>query len=404
MGDRMKTERRILHVDMDAYFASLEVQSCPHLKGKPVVVGALPGQRGVVVSASYEARAFGVRAAMPIPQAKRICPSAELVPCHPSLYIHTSRRILEHLLTITSKVEMFSIDEAFIDITDMVSPYPGEGASWSKVEEIAYEIAGSIERTFNLTCTVGAGPNKLIAKMASKLAKPAGVKVLSKEAFRREFWHRPLDDMFGIGEKTAASLMIYGIEKIGELAQAPQSFLRGRFGVYGEGLHTFAWGEDETPVVPCHDRSQAKSMGHEHTLQADISSIDQGLGLLLALTEKVAEDLREESLSGRRVTIKIRHSDFSTQTRQRMMSFSSQETRDIYRTAKALFLDNYCGEGIRLLGVTVGDLVQTGGMSQLALFPEDRRYTKYLKTVDEIRGTHGKTALQAAGAMSVVNM
>ncbi len=400
----MQTERRILHVDMDAYFASLEVQSCPNLKGKPVVVGVLPGQRGVVVSASYEARAFGVRAGMPIPQAKRLCPSAELVPCHPSLYIHTSRRILEQLLTITSKVEMFSIDEAFIDITDMISPYPGQGTSWNKVEEIAYQIAGSLERTFNLTCSIGAGPNKLIAKMASKLAKPAGVEVLSKEAYRRRFWHRPLDDMFGLGEKTASSLMIYGIEKIGELAETPLSFLRGRFGVYGEGLHTFAWGEDETPVVACHDRQPAKSLGHEHTLSNDIKSVDQGLGLLMSLTEQVAEELRQEGLTGRRVTLKLRHSDFSTQTRQRMMSFPSQETRDIYRTVKALFLDNYCGEGIRLLGVTVGGLVATGGRSQLALFPEDRRYTRYLETEDEIRDNYGKKALHSAGAMSVVNL
>lgn len=398
----MQSERRILHVDMDAFFAALEIQSCPHLKGKPVVVGALPGNRGVVVSASYEAREFGVRAGMPIAQARRICSQAEFVPCHPALYIHTSRRILEHLLAITSKVEMFSIDEAFIDVTDMVSQRPWDASPWNQVEEIAFELAGSIEREFNLTCSVGAGPNKLIAKMATRQAKPAGVSVLSKEAFRRHFWNRPVDDLFGIGDKTATSLMIYGIEKIGELAETPVSFLKSRFGVYGEGLFAFAWGEDDTPVIACHETPPAKSLGHEHTLTEDVTSPEEGLALLMALTEQVAEELRQEGYTGRQVAIKIRHSDFSTQTRQRMLAVSSQETRDIYRTAKALFLDNYCGEGIRLLGVTVGGLVETGGRSQLGLFPEDRRYTQYLATVDAIRESYGHGSLQPAGALGLM--
>lgn len=414
----MQDERRILHIDMDAYFASLEVQACPFLKGKPLVVGALPGYKGVVVSASYEARQFGIRAGMPVAHARHLCPSVELISCHPSLYIHTSRKLLEHLLSFTSKVEMFSIDEAFLDIADMVPPTSGKPSSlgkpsspgkspslekpssWTEVEKVAHEIAGSVESVFNLTCSIGAGPNKLIAKMASKLKKPRGITLLSKEAFRRVFWHRSVDDLFGVGEKTSSALMIFGIEKIGELAETSVNFLRGRFGLFGEVLHAMAWGEDESQVVACHAMPAAKSLGHEHTLREDADTLEEGLSLLLSLTERVAWDLRQEGYAGRRVAIKMRYSDFSTLTRQRMLPYPSQETRDVYRTVKDLFRGNYCGGGIRLLGVTVGELMHTHGGSQLGLFPEDRRYTRYLETLDRIRDTYGRESLLPAGAMS----
>ncbi len=391
-------ERRILHVDMDAYFAALEVQACPALKGKPVVVGALPGGRGVVASASYEAREYGIRAGMPIGTARKLCRDLEFVPCHPSLYIDTSRRILKQLCGITPQVEMFSIDEAFIDITDLLPGKP-DGNHWQASERIAREVAGTIESRLNLTCSVGVGPNKLLSKMASKLEKPRGISMLSREAFVRKFWHRSIEHLFGVGEKTASSLMIFGIEKIGELAETPVDFLKSRFGVYGEALHAMAWGEDESPIVASYDAPAAKSLGHEHTLQHDTSSPDEGLALLLSLTERVTSDLRSEGHAGRRVTIKMRYHDFSSLTRQRMLSYTTQETRDVYRTAKDLFLRNYCGGGIRLLGVTVGDLIPIEGRKQISLFPEDRRYTQYLETVDQIRDTFGTQSLQPIGAL-----
>jgi len=395
----MRAERCILHLDMDAYFAALEVQACPFLKGRPVVVGALPDSRGVVASASYEAREFGIRAGMPAGQARRMCPQAQFVPCHPGLYIDTSRRILRHLLTVTAKVEMFSIDEAFLDVTDLLPEAPEAHPSWSCAQALASEMAGSIERTFNLTCSIGGGPNKLIAKMASKLRKPRGIVLLGVEAFRGRFWHRPVDDLFGVGGKTSSSLMIFGIETIGDLAHTPVEFLRSRFGVFGEALHAMAWGEDATPVVAAHDTPAAKSLGHEHTVVRDIQSPDEGLALLLALTERVAGQLREEGYAGRCVTIKLRYSDFSSLARQRSLSDPIQETRDVYRVAKDLFLRHYCGEGLRLIGLTVGGLVATKGRKQLGLFPEDRRYADYLDTVDRIRREHGEQILQPAGAM-----
>ena len=397
----MKAKRFILHIDMDAYFASLESQACPFLRGKPLVVGAMPGSRGVVASASYEARKFGIRAGMPVTQARRICPGLEHVPCHPSLYIHTSSRIMKLLLEVTSLVEMFSIDEAFLDITDLIDADAGEPAGWRRAEQLAREISGWIESRFNLTCSIGIGPNRLLAKMASKMEKPRGVTALNQQAFRSHFSHRPVDDLYGVGEKTAASLMIFGIERIGELAETPVEFLRGRFGTYGDALHAMAHGEDESHVVALHESPLAKSMGHEHTLQRDTVTLDEGLALLLSLTERVSSDMRGEGLAGKRVAIKMRYADFSTLTRQRMLSFPTQETRDVYRTAKALFLGNYCGDGIRLLGVTVGELMETGGRQQIGLFPEDRRYRQYLDALDQVRNQFGPESLRVAGGLAV---
>jgi DNA polymerase-4 len=395
----MKRERRILHVDMDAYFAALEAQACPPLRGRPLVVGALPGGRGVVASASYEAREFGIRSGMPVATARRLCPRAEFVPCHPALYLHTSRRILRRLLRVTPRVEVFSIDEAYLDVGDLLAGAAEGPAGWKAVESLARDISSDIERAFGLGCSIGAGPNKLIAKMATDVRKPRGITLMGANAFRHHFWGKPVDALFGVGEKTASTLMILGIETIGELAEAPVADLSRRFGVYGEALHAIAWGEDPSPVVASHEVPPAKSLGHEHTVTRDLTTLDEGLALVLALAERVAEDLRREDYAGRRVALKIRYSDFSSQIRQRMLASPTHETRDIYRTAKDLFLTNYCGGGIRLLGLTVGGLAPIGGRIQLGLFPDDRRYRELLETLDRIRETYGRGSIQPAGAL-----
>jgi DNA polymerase IV len=395
----MEFERRILHVDMDAYFAALEAQACPALRGRPLVVGALPGSRGVVASASYEAREFGVRAGMPVAVARRICPRAEFVPCHPALYIHTSRRILRHLLSLTPRVEMFSIDEAYLDVTDLLGVPVSDPASWKATERIGRDLADRIRSVFGLDCSVGAGPNKLIAKMATEVHKPRGITLLGTEAFRHHFWGKSVDTLYGVGEKTASSLMILGIETIGELAETPAAFLERHFGVFGGALHAMARGEDATPVTPSHDAPDAKSLGHEHTVARDLDTIEEALSLVLALAERVGEDLRRDRYAGRRITLKIRFSDFSTLLRQRMAEGPIDETREIYRLAKDLFLAHYCGGGVRLIGLTVGELTRTDGKVQLGLFPEDRRYRDLLETVDRIREVYGRRSIQTAGAL-----
>ncbi len=392
----MEGRRRILHVDMDAYFASVEVRADPSLRGKPVIVGALPGNRGVVASASYEAREFGIRAGMPIGHARRLCPAAHFLPCHPKLYVETSRRILSRLLTYTPNVEMFSIDEAFIDVSDMLDGAAGEEDATRKAEAIARDIAGSLEAEIGLSCSIGIGPNKLIAKMASDLEKPRGITALSEESFRYMFWPRPVDELYGVGEKTAAALMIFGIETIRDLAETSVSLLKGRFGVYGEALHSMAWGHDDSPVVPAHETPPAKSLGHEHTLPEDLTDPDEALGVLMWLAEKVGEDLRAEGYAGRCVVLKLRHSDFSTITRQRMLEAPTDETSDIYRVAKDLFRTNYCGGGLRLLGVTMADLVKVEGRRQLDLFPEEERKRRLTQTLDRIREEFGSEIIVPA--------
>jgi len=397
----MPGQRSILHMDMDAYFASLEAQACPSLKGLPLVVGAMPGSRGVVASASYEARAFGIRAGMPAAVARRLCPEAQFVPCHPGLYIDTSRRILRHLLSFTPQVEMFSIDEAFLEVTDRIGSTGNspESPAWQKLEDLARETAASIEQAFGLSCSVGAGPNKLIAKMAANVKKPRGVMVMGEESFRRHFWPKPVDDLYGVGAKTASSLMIFGIETIGDLAQTPPDLLHRHFGVYGDALASMAWGRDDAPVVASHEAAPAKSLGHEHTVGRDLETLDEGLSLVLALSDRVGEDLRREGYAGRRIAIRIRYSDFSTLTRQRVIASPTQETREIFRVARDLFRENYCGGGVRLLGVAVGELIVMEGREQLKLFPEDRRYREWLEAMDTIRDLYGPRSILPAGAM-----
>jgi len=389
----------ILHIDMDAYFASLEAQACPSLKGRPLAVGALPGSRGVVASASYEAREFGIRAGMPAAHARRLCPRVEFVPCHPGLYIHTSRRILRRLLGFTPKVEMSGIDEAFLDIGDLLPRGADEGIVWQEAERLAGEVSAAVLSEFGLSCSAGVGPNKAIAKMASKVRKPGGLTLLGESRFRQLFWPQPVERLYGVGAKTASALMIYGIETIGELAATRASLLSRRFGVYGEALHALAWGRDDSPVVPSHASPPAKSLGHEHTLERDLETTDDALSLILALTDRVAADMRREGYAGRCVRIKIRYSDFSALTRQRVLAHPTLETRDLYRTARDLFLDHYCGTGIRLLGVTAAQLQPAEGRVQLALFPQDRRYRELLQAVDGIRDHFGAHSLLPAGAM-----
>lgn len=395
----MPAGRMILHIDMDAYFASLEAQACPALAGRPLVVGALPGSRGVVSSASYEARAFGIRAGMPAAQARRLCPRAEFVPCHPALYIHTTRRLLRHLLGLTPRVEMFSIDEAFLDITDLLPAGIDEASSWQAAETLARRLVDSIAERFQLGCSAGVGPNKVVAKMAAKVHKPRGLTLMGQRAFQQHFWPKPVEQLYGVGVKTASALMIFGIETIGDLAQTPAGQLVRRFGVYGEALHALAWGSDESPVVPSHEAPPAKSLGHEHTLARDVESPEEALSLLLALTDRVARDLRSEGYASRCVAVKIRYSDFSSILRQKALAHPTQETRDLYRTAKELFLGHYCGEGIRLLGVTAAQLGATEGRLQLGLFPEDRRQQDLLRALDRIRDEHGGESVLPAGAL-----
>src|SRR5207237_142941 len=248
----------VLLVGMDAFFASVEQVHHPRLKGRPVIVCGDPSRRGVVTAASYEARPFGVRAGMPLAEARRLCPGAEYVEGNPDKYIALSIKLLDLYLGFSPEVEPFSVDEAFVGLDHRLS--------LTDAEAVAREIQSAIDQRFSLGASIGVGPNKLVAKMASGVQKPRGITALDEEAFRGAFWPRDVESMWGVGKQLAARMRSLGIQTVGDLAHAPEVSLKAEFGTIGPQLCEAAWGRDDTPLVPVHEGVDAKSMGHEVTL------------------------------------------------------------------------------------------------------------------------------------------
>ena len=289
----------ILLVDMDAFFASVEQAEHPQLRGHPVIVCGDPSRRGVVTAASYEARPFGVRAGMPLGEARRMCPGAHVVEGSPEKYVALSLQLLESYTTYTPDVEPFSVDEAFVGLDPRVPMI--------EAVRIAREIQAAIERRYGLGASIGVGPNKLIAKMAAGLEKPRGLTPLDEPAFRAAFWPRDIQEMWGVGPRLAMRMRSLGFKTVGDLAHAPEPLLRSAFGKIGPMLREAAWGRDETPIVPYHRGVDAKSMGHEVTLPEDCDDPAFLEGTLLRLADQVARRLRTEGYVGRTVTLKLRN-------------------------------------------------------------------------------------------------
>lgn len=382
----------ILHVDMDAFFASVEQLADPRLRGRPVLVCGAPEGRSVVAAASYEARPAGVHAGMPLARARRLCPQAVLVPGDPSKYVSLSLSLLESFKRYSPQVEPFSIDEAFLDFRGTV--HDGEAAAAA-----ARALQAEVERRFSLTCSVGLGPNKLVAKMGSSLMKPRGFTWLTVEGFRQRFWPEPVQTLWGVGEETAKALEALGVRTVGDLAHAQPERLAELFGVNGPRLGAAARGEDESPVTPYHQGIPNKSMGHEHTLDRDESDPDVLEGLVVGLSDRVARRMRREGYVGRVVVVKLRRHDFSTRIRQRALLEFTDEERVISRQARALLWANWGGQPLRLVGVSVAGLVQWAGEPQGALFAGDRRYRRMVGAVDRVRDRFGEEALFLAAAM-----
>src|SRR5262245_15967491 len=307
---------------MDAFFAAVEQRSDPRLIGKPVLVCGDPDGRSVVAAASYEARPFGVQAGMPVATARRLCPQAILVPGDPTKYVALSLRILEVLKEFSPFVEPMSIDEAFLDLKG--TTHDGERAPTA-----VRELQRRIEHRFSLTCSVGLGPNKLIAKMGSSLQKPRGFTSLTLEQYRERFWPEPVSALWGIGEQTAKALNSIGISTLGDLAHAPENLLSATFGVNGPRLRFAARGEDESEVVPYFEGIANKSMGHEHTLDQDVDHLEPLEALVVTLADQVTRRMRKECYVGRTVVLKIRTSDFKTPTRQHALTEHTDDPRTV---------------------------------------------------------------------------
>ncbi len=403
--------RVVMHLDMDAFFASVEEKLNPRLKGKPLLVGGTE-RRGVVAAANYPARVYGIHAGMPMGEARRLCPDATFVEGNPQKYVHTSLEVLDVLKGFTPAVEPFSIDEAFMDLTQV--PYAGRPPAVSAPSDeaqrdhaalldsaipVAHAIQRAVMRRVGLTATIGIAPNKYVAKMASGVQKPRGLTVLTIERYRERFWGRGVQELWGIGEKTKDALEKLGIRTIGQLAKFPREFLTHHFGLNGENMRDAALGLDETPVVPYYDGIPVKSMGHEITLSVDISDKEALLAQLLRLSDMVGRRLRADSYLGRVVSVKIRDAKFRTKIRQRALPEVVDDEHAIFHTASLLLGEHWDGRPLRLIGVSVSGLVSAAGHYQHSLFGTDEHRRKMLEAVDSLRDRFGESALVKAGVL-----
>ena len=382
-----------LLVDMDAFFASVEQLHHPHLRGRPVIVCGDPARRGVVTAASYEARPSGVRAGMPLAEARRLCPDAAFVEGNPEKYVALSLRLLELYLTRTPDVEPFSVDEAFVGLDPRI-------VSLDAAADAARSLQREIEERFHLTASIGVGPNKLVAKMASGLEKPRGLTALDEAGFCRVFWPRDVQELWGVGPKLAGRMRSLGLKTVGELAHAPDHVLKAAFGIIGPQLREAACGRDDTPLVPYHQGVEPKTMGHEVTLPEDCDEPAFLEGTLLRLSDQVARRLRAEGYVGRTVVLKLRNHRFETITRQRALAAHTADHRAIFEAARTLWREHWKGGPLRLVGVCLASLERRSGSAQAELFESDRRDGKLIEALDRLRDKLGEASVVPAGSLS----
>ena len=382
--------RAILHVDMDAFYASVEQLDNPELRGKPVIVGG-ENNRGVVAAASYEVRPYGVHSAMPTREAMRRCPHAICVRPRFDRYKAVSKTVFDIFHEFTPLVEGLSLDEAFLDVT-------ASQAALGSAEDIARRIRQRIRERTGLTASVGVAPNKLIAKIASDLRKPDALVVVREDEVTALLDPLSIRKLFGIGNKTAPQLEGIGIRTFRDLRTAPEAKLRPVFGNHVIGIKARASGIDDRPVIADWDEKQISA---EETFDVDITDRAQLHAQLAQLADRMATRLRAGGWLSSRVTVKIRRKDFKTYTRQCSIKPATQETRPLANAAADLlneWLKEQPRAAIRLLGVGAGDLTQA---SQLDLFaaPESRRNQNLDQTIDDIRTRFGSEALGRASSL-----
>lgn len=392
----------ILHVDMDAFYASVEVRDNPSLAGLPVCVGGPATSRGVISAASYEARRFGVHSAMPTAQARRLCPDLVLLPPDFERYTAVSRQVMAIFRRYTPLVEPLSLDEAFLDVA-------GCERLFGDAVEIGRAIQRDILRETNLVASVGVAPSKFLAKLASDLDKPAGFRVIRPDEVREVLDPLPVSKIYGVGERSAKRLEALGITTVGQLASRPREEVVRLFGASGAWIHDLAHGIDARRVTP---RREEKSHGMERTFPEDVESREELRVFLLEFCEEVAFGLRDKGLRGRTVTLKARYADFTTVTRTQTLPLATNLGARLYAVAREL-LERVPPGPLRLVGVQVSNLedvrtpvqetlfegAERGSEARAAWFDTRRRLENASAGLDKLRKKYGRDTVRPASLL-----
>jgi DNA polymerase IV len=396
--DQAKENAMVGHIDMDAFFASIEERDNPSLCGKPVVVGGPKGSRGVVTTANYVARKYGIHAGMSTIEADRRCPDLIHVGTKGGKYTWVSIEIMNILRRFSPCVEPSSIDEAVIDVTGFERLY-------NSIEEYGYAIKRAIKDELRLTATIGFGPTRIIAKMASDMQKPDGLTVIRRDEVAKILSPLSVGKIPGIGASTKAALANINIHTIGDLRDCPEEILKVTFGKHGNKLKEIALANSDNVVSGFERRTNDKSMGHEHTFGSDVANIDIIHSYMLYMSEKVSRRMRKKGYLGRVVNLKLRTFDFKTRTHQRHIDDWTDDYASIYTTAKELLTDiwNPGDKHVRLVGISMSGLVKPseGNGVQTNIFTANRlaARTELFKAIDNIKDTYGEKSLGMAGCL-----
>lgn len=387
--------RILFHLDMNSFFASVEQAYNPELKGKPVAVAGNPKERkGIIITCSYEARAYGVYTTMPVWEAKRKCPSLLLIAPTFERYRIASQAMFDILRDYTELVEPVSIDEGYVDVSDIVSG--------SDAVTLAETIQRRILRELDLPCSIGIAPNKFLAKMASGMKKPMGIMILRRRDVPRVLWPLDVGEMHGVGEKTALKLQEAGIFKIGDLAKMTENQAVESLGKHGHKLWRRAHGVDTRPVDP-DSVFERKSVGNSMTLSFDETSKKELMRHVEKLSKKVAARLKEKGYIGYTVHVQIRYHDWQNKSKSRSFKEPIYRVEDIERYAKRLFSELWNGEPVRLLGVTVQQLKEPGEITEQLTFDSYQQVAKeepVRALIQELQKKFGESSIRKGIGLS----
>ncbi len=386
----MSEPRYIIHIDMDAFYASVEQIDNPELKGKAVIVGGSPDKRGVVSAASYEARKSGVHSAMPMSQAVRLCPNGIVLPVRMKRYVELSNRIHGIFSRYTDQIEPISLDEAFLDVA-------GSTQLFGSAEQIGQQIKHEIKEDLGLIASVGIAPNKFLAKLASDLKKPDGFVIITEDNKQRILDVLPISRIWGIGRVTERALKAIGINTIGQLRNTDPEHLKHSLGNQAPHMLRLAQGIDNREVESVHI---SKSISSEETFAVDIEDKNILLGVLLGQVEEVAHRLRKDEFEAKTITLKLRYGDFKTITRSSTFDKASNMTETLWQEARAVFLKWHKKSAgpLRLLGFGASGLITEGaGQKELFVSPEEERQKRLDQAYDEIKNKYGNDAVKRGG-------